>query len=71
MAQQRVESVVAAKKVGDHWEAALVVNGQFARALVGANLDSLVGTSLLGMFIDRPEGAVVTVSVSTQFDDGK
>lgn len=53
---------VAAKRIGDKWEGALVVDNKFQRALVSDTLDDVVLRGLAVLFtIPRPEGTDVVV----------
>jgi hypothetical protein len=53
---------IAAKKVGDKWEGALVTDGKFQRALVSDKLDDVVLRGLASILISaRPEGTDVLV----------
>lgn len=71
MAQQKVELVIAARKINGVWEAAVINNGAFSRAMVDPSLDAIADRGLLGSLIDRPEGASVTIQVTTLLDDGQ
>jgi hypothetical protein len=56
---------VASRKIGDKWNGAVIVNDAFALSLIETDLETLMQKALLGIFVDRPEGTVVTLNVVT------
>jgi hypothetical protein len=56
---------VAAKKVNGKWHGAVITNDAFALSFIETDLETLMTKALIGVFIDRPEGASVNVNVLT------
>lgn len=55
---------LAAKRVGDKWEGALVVDNKFQRALVADKLDEVLLRGLAGtLAVNRPEGTDVVLEL--------
>lgn len=66
---------VAARKPGDRWEAALVVDGKFMRAFTGGEGDtllSLVGATLTALLsVNRNEGTEIGINITVAEPDAK
>ncbi len=66
---------VAARKVGESWEAALIDGGKFMRAYTssrGGNLSEIVGALLSGyLTMDRNQGTSVGISISVSEPDAE
>lgn len=64
---------VAARKVGETWEAVLLQDGKFMRAfqgLVGGSLNGLVGPALTTyLMVERNEGTEIGVNISVNEPD--
>lgn len=56
---------VAAKRIENQWEAAVISDGKFSRALKGNNLWKLVSDQLTALLsFDRVEGTEIAINVS-------
>ena len=66
---------VAARKTGDKWEAALVIDGKFMRAFTGEDggtLASLVGlTVTAALSAPRNEGTEIGINITVAEPDAK
>ncbi len=58
---------IAARKIDNKWEAALVSEGKFHRALLSEKLEDVVLRGLLAILeTPHPEGTLVIVDVATE-----
>jgi len=66
MAKAKVINVVIAGKVVDKkWEAAVLSEGKFMRALTGDSLFKLVASQITALLsLERPEGTEVGINIS-------
>lgn len=62
---ERSTITVATRKIGTKWHGAVIVNDTFTQSFIESDLETLVQKALIGVFIDRPEGATVNVNVLT------
>ena len=66
---------VAARKIGEKWEAVLLQDGKFMRAFQGeqaGTLQGLVGQALSGyLIVNRNEGTEIAVNISVNEPDAK
>lgn len=57
--------VLASKRRGGEWRAALIVDGEFQDALVNPSLADLVADSLAGaLAVEYPDGVEVAINVT-------
>jgi hypothetical protein len=64
MAAEPLQVTIASKKIDGAWEAAVLSQGRFSRALKGNDLYSLVTGQLTALLsLDRPEGSEVSLQI--------
>lgn len=65
----KIGMLVAARRLEKKWTAALMTEKGLANADSGKDLDQLIQEMLLGAFIDRPVGTMVSVEVVVQLPE--
>lgn len=61
---------IAAKKIGDKWEGALVADNRFQHALVGDKLEDILLRGIVALSaVDQPDGVNVLVEITTETEE--